>query len=353
MNSLKDELENIKKQFEKDRSNPLRIAMFGQPGAGKSSLINAILGREAAKVGARTDETPNAACFRWKDEVEIWDLPGYGTSKFPADSYIKRFNVRDYDMFLCVFDGKFTSDDDAMFFEEVRAGNRPCILVSNKCDALWEPGKTDEQIRAVIQEDVLARAGKDAHLIFTSARTNEGLGALQAAIHDNLEPARRGRFAFAAKAYTKKALEQKRDAAKDKITLYAGLAAANALNPVPGADIAVDLTVLVRCFTEIREAYGLTPEMLKDPEAVVIAGPVVNRLLAMFTAEGLLALLKRFAGRQVTKAVAKYIPFVGQAIAASAGFAIVKLAGDSYVDDCHEVAAAFMEQTFGVRGAAE
>lgn len=348
MASLQDDTKRIHDRLEREKSNPVRIAMFGQPGSGKSSLINALLGRPAAKVGARTDVTTMASCYKWRDDIEIWDLPGYGTSKFPPDSFIKRFKVGDYDLFLCVFDGKFTADDDAMFFEQVRTGGRPCILVSGKCDSLWEGDKPIEQIRDAIQEDVHSRVGSDARVLFVSARNKDGLGELQAAVFERLDPAKAARYAFAAKAYTQAALEKKREAAKGKITLHAALSAANAVNPIPGADVGVDLGILHRCFGEIREAFGLTREMLESPQVAAVAGPVANRILALFTTDGILALLKQLVGRQATRQFAKYVPMVGTVIAGAAGFTIVKLAGDSYVDDCHEVAAVYMAEVLGI-----
>ena len=59
--------------------------------------------------------------------------------------------------------------------------------------------------------------------------------------------------------------------------------------------------------------------------------------------EGIKILLKRFAARQTAKVASKWIPFVGQIIAASLGFFITQQAGYSYRDDCHEVAKAILE----------
>jgi hypothetical protein len=49
-------------------------------------------------------------------------------------------------------------------------------------------------------------------------------------------------------------------------------------------------------------------------------------------------LLKRFAGRQAAKSLVRYVPFVGQMVAAGLGYAITSNAGQSYLADCHELA---------------
>ena len=42
--------------------------------------------------------------------------------------------------------------------------------------------------------------------------------------------------------------------------------------------------------------------------------------------------------------MAKYVPFVGHVIAATAGFYVVKFAGTSYLNDCHQVAKGILEK---------
>lgn len=48
--------------------------------------------------------------------------------------------------------------------------------------------------------------------------------------------------------------------------------------------------------------------------------------------------LKRVGIRLATKSVAKFIPILGQALAASISFGAMKMVGNSHVDDCYEVA---------------
>ena len=72
--------------------------------------------------------------------------------------------------------------------------------------------------------------------------------------------------------------------------------------------------------------------------------PLVENVVKFGTREGILLLLKRYAGREAAKSVSKYIPFVGQAIAASLGFWITKAAGTQYLEDCHRLAKSILEQ---------
>ncbi len=50
------------------------------------------------------------------------------------------------------------------------------------------------------------------------------------------------------------------------------------------------------------------------------------------------ALVKRVGIRLVGAQAAKFVPILGQAVAASISFGAMKLAGDRHADDCYETA---------------
>src|SRR5688572_23839932 len=109
--NLREETERLRQELERLDEVRVRVALFGQPGAGKSSLINALIGKEVAEAGERTDTTVSAQKYH-HDGVDYTDLPGFGTTRFPAANYWDRFHISDHDLLLCVKDGKFTLDDD-------------------------------------------------------------------------------------------------------------------------------------------------------------------------------------------------------------------------------------------------
>ena len=340
--SIKEEAEILRKKLEEEKENPIKIALFGQPGAGKSSLINKLVGSEVAKVGVETDCTVVDQVIEWNGIILV-DLPGYGTSKFPENKYFTEFNISDFDLFLCVFNGKFHSSD-TNFFQEIRSAGKTSLLVRNQCDMLWQDGKTFEDLVKEVTTDAQKHVQSNEEVYFTSCRTNHGLDELQTAIYQNIDASKKERWTRTAKAYSIEALEAKREACEKDIYIKAGVSAANALNPIPGAGVAVDLGILYKLFKDIRADYGLTDEKMKGNQIIAQLGPIANRVLEYGTKEGIVLLLKQFAGREVVKEVAKYVPFVGQAIAGAVGFGIVKYAGDSYLEDCHKLAKAIFEE---------
>lgn len=108
----------------------MRIVLFGQPGSGKSSLINAVCGREAVKTGELMEPTTDAVVVE-NGDVTFIDLPGYGTDGFPEEAFLERFRPFQYDLFLCVFSDKLRAADTRLFCM-LEALKKPCIFVRSK-----------------------------------------------------------------------------------------------------------------------------------------------------------------------------------------------------------------------------
>ena len=337
--SIKDDYERIKGEVEREDREIVRVALFGQPGAGKSSLINTIVGAKVAHVSQKTDATTEAQIVEYKGLLFV-DLPGYGTSKFPANQWVTKFQPEQYDLFLCVFKGKM-HDDDTRFFRGL-AKDRVCLFVRTYADSLWEDEKTIDELKKVLIDDTRKHTEKsDVKVHFVSNRTLEGIVELEQAIQNSLEPAKRDRFVRSFKARTEDHLNEKRKICDRLVGQYSAMAAVNALNPIPGTDIAIDIALLTNLFSEIRKTYGLDD---KESFSAYLGVPLAQKILDQATQEGIMLLLRKFAASGIGKNVMKYIPFIGQAIAAMIGFAVTSAAGNSYLNDCHELAVEIMRK---------
>jgi GTP-binding protein EngB required for normal cell division/uncharacterized protein (DUF697 family) len=338
-----DEAERLKNLLTDQEKTRVRIALFGQPGAGKSSLINALVGKKVATVGVRTDTTTGKAMFE-HEGLEFWDLPGYGTERFPAETFWERFEIPSFDLFLCVFEDKFHSADGP-FYRRLLSGGRAVILVRQKQDALWQDGFSTAELEAEILQDARQQTGvQDIPVRFVSTKTGVGMAELEQAIRATLDAAKADRWARSAKAWSEGALQAKRKACERYVYIAAGLAAANALNPIPGLDVALDLGTLAGLLTTIRTSYGLDDAKLHAMAALApVVKPLADKLLQFATKDGLLMLLKQVAKRETVKELAKYVPIVGQAIAAGVGFALTVGVGKQFLDTCHEAASEILK----------
>ena len=96
---------------------------------------------------------------------------------------------------------------------------------------------------------------------------------------------------------------------------------------------------------KIRESFGLDETVIE--KYMTVLGPVgkqlADKVLAYLTEEGIMLVLKQVAGRYAKKQWLKYIPYVGQVVAACAGFAMTKNLGKYYIDNCFELAKEILE----------
>ena len=119
----------------------------------------------------------------------------------------------------------------------------------------------------------------------------------------------------------------------------------NAVNPIPGLDVAVDLSVLISLFKKIRMTFGLTDDRLTAKgQATPALAQLANNAVKYFAEDGVMLLLKSFAGRETVKEVAKWIPLVGTVVAASAGYGITLAAGRACLRDCHALASGILDR---------
>jgi hypothetical protein len=336
--SIHSEIEQIRKKLEADKSVTVSVALFGQPGAGKSSLINKLIGEDKAAVGVETDKTVEAESYE-SNGLRFVDLPGYGTKNFPKETYFEKFDVQTFDLFLCVTSGKF-HQADTEFFQELKRRGKVCIFVVNKHDDMWEEGVAISELESRKRKDIAKQVGCEVGVVFTSCRKRTGLDLLEEEIRNNLDDAKKERWTRSAKAYSLEFLQEKRLACEKYVGYAAGLAAVNAINPIPGADVAVDLSIIMKLFKEIRECYGLEESGLEGlkQSSIPAVGRLANNVIQYASKEGIITLLKTFVKGETVKEFSKYVPLVGQLIAAGVGYKIVLSAGNSYLNDCHGLA---------------
>ncbi|MBR2142960.1 GTPase [Anaerovibrio sp.] len=349
---LEQDLNEILEKAREELDTELRIALIGQPGAGKSSLINQIMGKKIFETGVHTDTTSKAEEARL-DKMYIVDLPGYGTNRFPFHDWVNEFQPQNYDLYLFVFNGKLHESDAQMFQalkewsdEEKRGRIHPLFIVRNFSDSIWDEEKTESELRNEIVKDVREKIQDESvKVYFTSCgRHPEGIDDLKdAIINADIPGAKKSKFISSFRAKTLDDLKVKRSSMQDSVKLYAIMGVTNAI-PIPGSDIIFDLSIIYKMCSDIRETFGIDNETESKLKKYQIIIPTSNTVFQFATKEGTKILVEKLSKKCAGKMFEKFIPFVGPAVAATSGCALIWEIGNSYIDDCYDIAKRLMEK---------
>ena len=123
------------------------------------------------------------------------------------------------------------------------------------------------------------------------------------------------------------------------------LAGAVSAVPIPGLDWAVDAAMLSKLIPEINKEFGLSPEQLdklnpKKREQVQKAVTLVGSVLIgkLISKDLVIKAATKIGMRLTTKQLVKYVPFAGQIVAATVGYAAIRYLGEEHMKDCIRVA---------------
>lgn len=157
------------------------IALAGRPNAGKSTLVNAIVGEKVAIVSDKPQTTRRevrGVLTRDSEQLILVDLPG---SQRPRDAMTERMQrgvvraVEDCDGALFVLNGEQRSGGGDRYLAELLGRvNVPVITAVNKIDLL-DKGRTAEAL-------VAAAEFAPGEIFPVSARTGEGIPELVEAL---------------------------------------------------------------------------------------------------------------------------------------------------------------------------
>jgi GTP-binding protein Era len=117
------------------------VALVGRPNVGKSTLLNALLGRKVSIVSPRPQTTRtriHGVLTRPGLQIVFADLPGIHAKQPRAiNRYMNRTalaSLADSDVNLFVIEALRWTEEDERALEELRRAGRPVILVINKVD---------------------------------------------------------------------------------------------------------------------------------------------------------------------------------------------------------------------------
>jgi GTPase len=167
----------LRQMLKKLRDGRIDIVVFGEISTGKSAMINALIGEEAASVSAEGGWTRESWLVAWDkcgyqipgladSKVALIDTPGINEVQGDARAQLARDAAAHGDLILFVTDSDLNQTEYQSLRQLIDV-NRPVIVVLNKRD-LYTQQELDELI-AGIRDDRLADALAPQDLVVTAA----------------------------------------------------------------------------------------------------------------------------------------------------------------------------------------
>ncbi len=307
--ALREDYQQIRSMLEKLEKGHLHIAVFGRVSVGKSSVLNALLGKQVFSVSVLHGETKTEGKAEW-DEVDaggiyLIDTPGINEIDGEERERLAHEVANRSDLLLFVVDSDLT-DVELKALKTVAETQRPIILVVNKADQYSE----DEilQLRTIIRKRVSGIIAPE-NIVFTAAAPSKqtviyvdedgnehetvrqrpvDIINLKSRLWDIIEAEGKTLSALNASLFAgnlseqlgEKLLAARKELGEKTIHLYCvGKGIAVALNPVPVADLLAAAAIDISMVIHLSRIYGLP---MSKSEAGDLVKTIAAQMLALY-----------------------------------------------------------------------
>ncbi len=173
-----------------DLNRPLHLAIVGRPNAGKSTLLNRLLGEERMITGPEPGLTRDSVAVRFEDEqgkIELVDTAGLrkrarveeGLEKMSTSATIEALKMAEI-VVLCVDAVEGLHDQDLHIARLIEREGRGCVLALNKWDAVPDRNAARRGVSDRLETSLAQSRG--IPVVTLSAMTGVGVDKLLPAV---------------------------------------------------------------------------------------------------------------------------------------------------------------------------
>jgi GTP-binding protein len=180
---------------EAELARPLRLAIIGQPNAGKSTLVNTMLGEERMLTGPEAGITRDAIATDWSwggREIKLWDTAGI-RRKSRVTGKIEKLAVSDAlrairfaDCVVVLIDASMEIErQDLALSDLVATEGRAVVLALSKWDLVEDKQKVLAEVHSQL-EDVLPEI-RGVPVVTISAKQERGVDKMMKAVFEAVD----------------------------------------------------------------------------------------------------------------------------------------------------------------------
>ncbi|MFZ1231693.1 MAG: GTP-binding protein [Thiofilum sp.] len=317
--ALQDDYEQVKAMLDKLEQGHVHIAVFGRVSVGKSSLLNALIGKTIFSTSVLHGETKQASMSAWSEYTDhgiyLIDTPGINEVHGEEREKLAFEVSRRADLLLFVVDSDLT-EVEFEALKQVAQVHRPIILVVNKADRYNENER--KQLRAILRTRTQGIIAPE-NIVFTVSQPRNqtvitvdengeehesvrirpvDIAALKTRLWDIIEADGKTLSALNASLFasdlsqevSERILQVKRELGAKTIRLYCiAKGVAVAVNPIPVADLVAAAAVDAAMVLHLSKLYGLPMSMKESKELITVIATHLTLLMGATWAVHLLS----------------------------------------------------------------